>query len=111
MLVRVSIFLKNYSLWSTFILEKTGILLKFVKCFCLHCLEWFRQQFADICNGKVDSKGMVVMQDVAIAKSEFKEGERAVTKIQEFQTDPVLFQYCSLPEVKACAPHTPPTQS
>ncbi|XP_071796217.1 phytanoyl-CoA dioxygenase, peroxisomal-like [Asterias amurensis] len=58
-----------------------------------------RQRFADICNGTVDSRGMVVMRDVAIAKSEFKEGEQAVTKLQEYQDDPVLFQYCSTPEI------------
>ena len=39
------------------------------------------------------------MKDVAIAKSEFNPSERAVTKIQDFQYDPVLSQYCSLPEI------------
>ena len=43
--------------------------------------------------------GLVVMRDVAIAKSEFVPGERAVTKIQDFQYDDVLFDYCCLPEV------------
>ena len=42
---------------------------------------------------------MVVMKDVAIAKSEFMQGEKAVTKIQDFQHDDVLFEYCALPEV------------
>ena len=42
---------------------------------------------------------MVVMKDVAIAKSEFRKGEQAVTKIQEYQSDPVLFEYCALPQV------------
>ena len=40
------------------------------------------------------------MRDVAIAKSEFVKGEKAVTKIQDFQNDPVMFDYCALPEVR-----------
>ena len=40
------------------------------------------------------SKGMFIMQDVAISKSEFISGQKAVTKLQEFQNDEVLFQYC-----------------
>ena len=43
---------------------------------------------------------MVVMKDVAIVKSEFMQDEKAVTKIQDFQHDDVLFEYCALPEVK-----------
>lgn len=39
------------------------------------------------------------MRDVAIARSEFVPGEQAVTKLQEFQNDDVLFGYCELPEV------------
>ena len=58
-----------------------------------------RERFADICSGKVKNRGMLVMRDVAIAKSEFVQGEKAVTKIQDFQNDPVLFDYCELPEV------------
>lgn len=42
---------------------------------------------------------MIVMKDVAIVKSEFMQGEKAVTKIQDFQHDDVMFEYCSLPEV------------
>jgi phytanoyl-CoA hydroxylase len=44
---------------------------------------------------------MTVMRDIAIAKSEFKEGERAITKLQDFQWDEVLFDYCKLPEVSS----------
>jgi len=58
-------------------------------------LTMYLQRFKDICEGKVKrSKGMFIMQDVAIAKSEFVNGQRAVTKLQEFQNDEVLFQYC-----------------
>ncbi len=42
---------------------------------------------------------MTVMRDVAIAKSEFVTGEKAITKVQDFQDDPVLFDYCKLPQV------------
>ena len=61
----------------------------------------YRERFADICSGKVKNRGMLVMRDVAIAKSEFVQGEKAVTKIQDFQNDPVLFDYCQLPEVRS----------
>ena len=43
---------------------------------------------------------MTVMRDVAISKSEFVPGENAVTKVQNFQDDPVLFEYCRHPEVR-----------
>ena len=42
---------------------------------------------------------MTVMRDVAIAKSEFVQGEKAVNKVQDFQDDAVLFGYCQLPQV------------
>lgn len=42
---------------------------------------------------------LLVMRDVAIAKSEFVPGQKAVTKIQNFENDEVLFDYCKLPEV------------
>ncbi|XP_072031127.1 phytanoyl-CoA dioxygenase, peroxisomal-like [Amphiura filiformis] len=62
-------------------------------------IENYRQRFADICSGRVQNRGMLVMRDVAIAKSEFVQGEKAVTKIQDYQNDPVLFSYCTLPEI------------
>ena len=43
---------------------------------------------------------MTIMRDVAILKSEFTPGEKAVTKIQNFCYDDVMFEYCCLPEVK-----------
>ncbi len=42
---------------------------------------------------------MTVMKDIAIAKSEFSDGEKAITKIQDFTLDDELFHYCCLPEV------------
>ena len=45
----------------------------------------------------------MVMRDVAIANSEFVPDQKAVTKIQDFQEDPELFRYCTLPEVQTHA--------
>jgi len=39
------------------------------------------------------------MRDIAIAKSEFRDGERAITKLQDFQWDDTLFGYCKHPAV------------
>lgn len=39
------------------------------------------------------------MRDVAIAKSEFVPDQKAVSKLQDYQEDPELFRYCTLPEV------------
>ncbi|CAF5150949.1 unnamed protein product, partial [Rotaria sp. Silwood1] len=62
-------------------------------------LEHFRKRFQDVCTGKVKVLGMTVMKDVAIAKSEFASGEKAITKIQDFTLDDELFKYCCLPEI------------
>lgn len=42
---------------------------------------------------------MTVMRDVAIVKSEFVEGEKAITKLQDFQMYEPLFAYCVTPQV------------
>ncbi|XP_059175872.1 phytanoyl-CoA dioxygenase, peroxisomal-like [Physella acuta] len=62
-------------------------------------LKKFRERFADICKREVIVPGMTIMRDVAIKDSEFVPGEQAVTKIQDFQQDDVMFEYCALPEV------------
>lgn len=49
--------------------------------------------------GKAETFGMTIMKDIAIAKSEFTDGEKAITKIQDFTLDDELFQYCCLPEI------------
>lgn len=41
-----------------------------------------------------------MMRDVAISKSEFVADQKAVSKIQDFQEDPELFRYCTLPQVR-----------
>ncbi|CAH1784252.1 unnamed protein product [Owenia fusiformis] len=62
-------------------------------------LERYRHRFEKLCSREVQTPGLLIMRDVAIAKSEFVPGEKAVTKIQDFTHDPVLFEYCCLPEV------------
>lgn len=59
----------------------------------------YRSRFQDICTGKTSTYGMTLMRDVAICKSEFVNSERAISKLQDFQWDNVLFEYCCLPEV------------
>ena len=90
-------------------------------------LDRFRERFKEICRGEVNAPGLFIMRDVAIAKSEFRGDEKAVTKIQDFQVlisviiislgmregkrnyhslpsltlqfDPVLSEYCKMPEI------------
>lgn len=61
---------------------------------------FFRKEFERICRQEVNIPGLVVMRDVAIAKSEFVPDQKAVSKLQDFQEDPELFRYCTLPEVR-----------
>uniref|UniRef100_A0AAQ4PZV8 Phytanoyl-CoA dioxygenase, peroxisomal n=1 Tax=Gasterosteus aculeatus aculeatus TaxID=481459 RepID=A0AAQ4PZV8_GASAC len=62
-------------------------------------IDRFRKEFERVCRREVKIPGMVVMRDVAIAKSEFVPDQKAVSKLQDFQEDPELFRYCSLPEI------------
>ncbi|KAG7454640.1 hypothetical protein MATL_G00261830 [Megalops atlanticus] len=62
-------------------------------------IDKFRAEFERICRREVQIPGLVVMRDVAIAKSEFVQDEKAVSKLQDFQEDPELFRYCSLPQI------------
>ncbi|CAF0907420.1 unnamed protein product [Brachionus calyciflorus] len=62
-------------------------------------IEKFKRRFQKICSEKIRIPGMTVMKDVSIAKSEFVEGEKAITKVQDFCYDDELFAYCCLPEV------------
>ena len=48
-------------------------------------LDRYRERFRQICSREVSVPGLAIMRDVAIAKSEFRADERAVTKIQDFQ--------------------------
>ncbi|XP_008296176.1 phytanoyl-CoA dioxygenase, peroxisomal-like [Stegastes partitus] len=62
-------------------------------------IDRFRKAFERICRQEVKVPGLVVMRDVAIAKSEFVPDQKAVSKLQDFQEDPELFRYCCLPEI------------
>ncbi|KAF6025709.1 PHYH [Bugula neritina] len=62
-------------------------------------LQDYVDHFQKICQGEASAPLLVVMRDVAIAKSEFVPGEKAVTKIQSFQNYEPLFDYCRTPEI------------
>ncbi|XP_063074136.1 phytanoyl-CoA dioxygenase, peroxisomal-like [Engraulis encrasicolus] len=62
-------------------------------------IDRFRTEFERICKREVAVPGLVVMRDVAIAKSEFMPDQKAVSKLQDFVEDPELFRYCALPEI------------
>ncbi|XP_048862534.1 phytanoyl-CoA dioxygenase, peroxisomal [Brienomyrus brachyistius] len=62
-------------------------------------IEKFRTEFERICRREVYIPGLIIMRDVAIAKSEFVPDQKAVSKLQDFQEDPELFRYCSLPQI------------
>ncbi|CAF96289.1 unnamed protein product, partial [Tetraodon nigroviridis] len=59
----------------------------------------FRKEFERLCRQEVKIPGLVMMRDVAILKSEFVADQKAVSKIQDFQEDPELFRYCTLPQI------------
>jgi phytanoyl-CoA hydroxylase len=59
----------------------------------------YTKRFQTIINDKIKVPTMTVMKDVSIYKSEFKDSEKTVTKIQDFCYDDELFEYCCLPEV------------
>ncbi|XP_033470031.2 phytanoyl-CoA dioxygenase, peroxisomal [Epinephelus lanceolatus] len=62
-------------------------------------IERFRKEFERICQQEVKVPGLVVMRDVVIAKSEFVVDQKAVSKLQDYQEDPELFRYCTLPQI------------
>jgi len=57
-------------------------------------LDKYKDRFREICSKRVEVPYMTVMKDVTIAKSEYTEGEKAITKIQDFCHDDELFEYC-----------------
>ncbi|XP_062066871.1 phytanoyl-CoA dioxygenase, peroxisomal-like [Lepus europaeus] len=62
-------------------------------------IQRFRSEFERICRKEVRPRGLMVMKDVAIVKTEHNLSEKSVTKIQNFQEDEELFRYCTLPEI------------
>jgi len=62
-------------------------------------LETYRKRFIQIANGEVSrTPTMTMMRDIAIAKQKGNR-EEAITKVQDFQDDEVLFEYCRHPDV------------
>eukprot|EP00301_Raphidiophrys_heterophryoidea_P011279 c1708_g1_i1.p1 GENE.c1708_g1_i1~~c1708_g1_i1.p1 ORF type:complete len:341 (-),score=76.51 c1708_g1_i1:280-1302(-) len=62
----------------------------------------YSNRFQEICSmppEEIKKLPFLVMRDVAIAKTEFKANEKAVTKLQDWQDDPVLFDFCKHPEI------------
>ncbi|GMS95022.1 hypothetical protein PENTCL1PPCAC_17195, partial [Pristionchus entomophagus] len=79
--------------------EKNGFIV-IKNCIPLYELERYKHRFQEICEApKGNFPEMTIMVDVSIAKSEFKEGAKAITKLQDFQNDEVLFDYCRHPTV------------
>eukprot|EP00696_Hemimastix_kukwesjijk_P003652 gnl/Hemi2/14467_TR4909_c0_g1_i1.p1 gnl/Hemi2/14467_TR4909_c0_g1~~gnl/Hemi2/14467_TR4909_c0_g1_i1.p1 ORF type:complete len:348 (-),score=84.17 gnl/Hemi2/14467_TR4909_c0_g1_i1:192-1235(-) len=77
--------------------EKGFIVIK--KLYPLEAIEKYRSRFVAIANGEVErAPGMLVMRDVAIAKLKGN-GEQAITKLQDWQNDAVLFEYCQDPHI------------
>ncbi|XP_066561120.1 phytanoyl-CoA dioxygenase, peroxisomal [Amia ocellicauda] len=62
-------------------------------------IDRFRKEFERICRREVTVPGLLVMRDIAIAKTEFVAHQKAVSKLQDFQEDPELFRYCTLPQI------------
>ena len=62
-------------------------------------LDKYHERFRQICNGEVKVVGLDVMKDVNLRKSSSLQGERVINKIQNYQYDDVLFEYCRLPGV------------
>ncbi|XP_061411607.1 phytanoyl-CoA dioxygenase, peroxisomal-like isoform X1 [Lethenteron reissneri] len=62
-------------------------------------LERYRDRFERICRREVTVPAITIMRDIAIAKSKVAQDQTSVTKVQDFQEDPILFQYCQLPEM------------
>jgi len=67
--------------------------------FPLQDMDAYRNRFVEIANGgKSTTKTMIVMRDVAIAKTKAV-GEHSITKIQDWQDDEILFSYCRHPAI------------
>ncbi|KAJ3227182.1 hypothetical protein HK099_003145 [Clydaea vesicula] len=63
-------------------------------------MDSYRKRFIDICDGKViPEKTMLVMKDLATRKNKDIKGELKLAKLQDFQDDPVLFEYCKHPKL------------
>ena len=63
-------------------------------------LKVYRDRFCALANGETDRPPMMtMMRDVTIAKRKDVKGEDFISKIQDYEDDPVLFTYCQQPEI------------
>lgn len=63
-------------------------------------METYTKHFIDLCDGRVPfAPTMTVMRDVSLKHLKNVKGENLITKIQDWQDDPVLFRYCETKEV------------
>ena len=62
-------------------------------------LQTYKDRFQSICCRDVKVRGLTIMKDVAIAKSEYQADEKAITKIQHFHNDEVLSRYFHSPAI------------
>jgi len=63
-------------------------------------LKVYRDRFVALANNEVERPPMMtLMRDVTIAKRKDVKGEDYISKIQDYEDDPVLFTYCQRPEV------------
>ncbi|XP_078090877.1 phytanoyl-CoA dioxygenase, peroxisomal [Mustelus asterias] len=62
-------------------------------------IKHFRDEFERICRREVEVPMLTIMKDIAINKSEYVDDQQAVSKIQNFENNEVLFKYCCLPEI------------
>ncbi|XP_041058276.1 phytanoyl-CoA dioxygenase, peroxisomal [Carcharodon carcharias] len=62
-------------------------------------IKLFRDEFERICRREVEVPMLTIMRDVGATKMEYVQDQQAVSKIQNFENDEVLFKYCCLPEI------------
>ncbi|KAG2460334.1 PAHX protein, partial [Polypterus senegalus] len=62
-------------------------------------LDTFRDEFEKICRKEVNVPGMLIMKDITVANSELVPDQKVITKLQQFEEDPVLFRYCCLQQI------------
>lgn len=61
-------------------------------------IDRYYKRFEDICKGKIKIPTLTIMRDISTLQEEF-EGEKVVSKIQDFNDDEILFSYCCYPTI------------
>ncbi|TKR87404.1 hypothetical protein L596_011806 [Steinernema carpocapsae] len=68
-------------------------------CVSMSELKVYNKRFQAICDGAPVHRGLSIVRDIALANKGVRNEERTVTKIQDFQDDSILFDYCKNPHV------------